>query len=371
LARLEAAGRWFAERGWRVVGLEVARTDNTYAWNVADGAESFQRVTLFHDSYHALSPRQIARKVGAALDHINPLAVATVGWSFPEARAALRWCRKNEAPVICMSASKRDDAPRQWWKEALKRRIVGQFDAALVGGRPHAEYAAELGIPPDRIFAGYDAVDNDYFGRESAKVRGHAGGLRAELGLPDCFFLSVGRFVPKKNVDRLLKAYAVCRRVMGELWGLVLCGGGDLEGDLRALADRLRLEGVRWPGFVQYPHLPKYYGLASAFVLSSTTEQWGLVVNEAMASGLPVLVSEKAGCRYDLVEDGANGFLFDPFDVDDMGDAMRRMATVSDADRAAMGRRSREIIARWGPERFAEGLWAAVQVGARDDDGSA
>jgi len=360
IARLEAAGRRFGEGG-RVVGLEVSRTDDTYAWGVTHGAECFERVTIFpHANYHDLAPRRISHAIGGALGRIKPEAVATVGWSFPEARAALRWCRLNGQPAICMSDSKRDDVPRRWWKEFLKRQVIRQFEAALVGGRPHAEYAAELGIPAERIFTGYDVVDNGYFAASAAEVRRQAAHWRRELALPEAFFLTCTRFIPVKNLFRLLDAYATYSVHAPSPWGLVICGGGELEAELKGQAGVLGLDSVRWPGFVQVSDLPKYYALASAFILPSIKDTWGLVVNEAMASGLPVLVSEKVGCRYDLVEDGANGYLFDPFDVDDMADAMRRMAALSDEERQAMGRRSEAIIADWGPERFAEGLWAAV-----------
>jgi len=362
IARLEAAGRRFGEGG-RVVGLEVARTDDTYVWSVVDGAECFERVTLFpHASYQDLPPRRVSHAICDTLDRINPEALAIVGWSFPEARAALRWCGRNGQAAICMSDSKRDDVPRRWWKEFLKRQVIRQFDAALVGGRPHVQYAAELGIPPGRIFTGYDVVDNGYFAASAAEVRRRAVHWRHQLKLPEAFFLTCTRFVPVKNLFRLLDAYAAYRARVPCPWGLVICGGGELEAEVKGHAGALALDSVRWPGFVQVGDLPKYYALASAFILPSIKDTWGLVVNEAMASRLPVLVSEKVGCRYDLVEDGANGYLFDPFDVDDMADAMCRMAALSDDERCAMGRRSEEIIADWGPERFAEGLWNAVQA---------
>ena len=101
--------------------------------------------------------------------------------------------------------------------------------------------------------------------------------------------------------------------------------GSDLAGD------------VILAGFKQYDELPAYYGLASAFVHASTTEQWGLVVNEAMASGLPVLVSDRCGCAPDLVEDGVNGFTFDPYDVEALAGLMQRVAAMTDERRQAMG----------------------------------
>jgi glycosyltransferase involved in cell wall biosynthesis len=116
---------------------------------------------------------------------------------------------------------------------------------------------------------------------------------------------------------------------------------------------------VLLPGFKQYPDLPTYYGLASAFIHASTTEQWGLVVNEAMASGLPVLVSNRCGCAPDLVQEGVNGFTFDPYDVQQLTQLMLRLSTFN-SQLSTMAAASRRIIANWGPNRFASGLKAAV-----------
>ena len=114
------------------------------------------------------------------------------------------------------------------------------------------------------------------------------------------------------------------------------------------------------PGFKQYEELPSYYAAAGAFIHASTTEQWGLVVNEAMASGLPVLVSNRCGCASDLVQDGVNGWTFDPTDEEQLAELMLKISS-DEALRSEMGRKSQEIIANWGPERFASGIADAVQ----------
>ena len=237
----------------------------------------------------------------------------------------------------------------------------------LVGGAPQAAYARELGIPEEAIFHGYDAVDNVYFAEQAARVRDMAEVERARLDLPVRFFLAASRFVAKKNLFRLLDAYAAYRQRTGAgAWHLVLLGDGALRAQIESRIVRLDLIGrVMLPGFKQYEELPAWYGLASAFVHASTTEQWGLVVNEAMASGLPVLVSERCGCVPDLVEDGINGFTFDPYDVEALAGLMQRVAAMTDERRAAMGRAGQLIIADWGPERFADGLMQAVQAALR------
>ena len=117
----------------------------------------------------------------------------------------------------------------------------------------------------------------------------------------------------------------------------MILGDGHLRPQLTRRVEQLGIaEDVLLPGFKQYDELPAWYGLAGAFVLASTTEQWGLVVNEAMASGLPVLVSERCGCAPDLVEDGVNGFTFDPYDVEGLAGLMQRVAAMTDEQRQAM-----------------------------------
>src|SRR5439155_16698329 len=159
----------------------------------------------------------------------------------------------------------------------------------------------------------------------------------------------------------LLRGFAGYRKAAGpDPWDLVLLGDGPLRPEVDRLIGELGLTGaVHLPGFQQYPDLPTYYGLAGAFVHASTSEPWGLVVNEAMAAGLPVLVSDRCGCAPDLVADGVNGFTFAPQDHARLAGLMCRIAADPDR-RLAMSRASRARIGPWGPERFADRLWAAA-----------
>jgi glycosyltransferase involved in cell wall biosynthesis len=95
--------------------------------------------------------------------------------------------------------------------------------------------------------------------------------------------------------------------------------------------------------------------LAQVYIHASTTDQWGLVVNEAMASGLPVIVSDRCGCAPDLVSEGDNGYTFDPYNVNQLAELMIKMDS-NDVDIKAMGRTSQNIISNWSPERFAQNL---------------
>lgn len=361
VARLRAVGD--ALGADRCVALELAAESREYAWDAVESSGFRRRTVITDRAYQDASAAHRVRKIVAALDAEDPEAVAINGWGFPEARAAAAWCRRRDRVAIVMSESQERDEPRVFYKEAVKRQVIRAFDAGLVSCESHVRYLEKLGMDRARIALGYDIVDNAHFTAGATAVRGRAVTERRSRGLPERYFLCSARFIPKKNLGRLMDAYAAYRDGSRErAWDLVVMGDGALRGDLELQRARLGLErSVHFPGFKQYGDLPAYYGLASAFILPSTSEQWGLVVNEAMASGLPVLVSEACGAA-SLVRGGENGFTFDPDDVGGMSRLMAHMAS-AEVDRDAMGRRSEQLIANWGPERFGKGMVEAIRMG--------
>jgi glycosyltransferase involved in cell wall biosynthesis len=356
-----------------VVAIEASGLDETYAWELVSGSDGFERLTLFPQADSQKLPKyRVAEGMAAALDRIKPTAAVIPGWSDSAALGALHWCVRNHVPAIVMSESTEWDTVRSGWREAIKERIVGLCSAALVGGKPHRDYMVELGMPAGSIFCGYDAVDNNYFLENLDKLKTDE--LKSEtrkvLGLPEKYFLASARFIGKKNLPRLLKAYSrYCELVSNselrtpnsEPWHLVLLGDGELRSSILQLRSSLGLDAyVHLPGFKQYPDLPTYYGLAQAFVHVSTIEPWGLVVNEAMASGLPVLVSKLCGCALDLVQEGVNGFTVDPYNVEEMANRLFEVSRFEPFRLTEMGVASQQIISDWGPNRFASSLASAV-----------
>lgn len=363
LARLRGAAEVLAREKIGLTAIAIASMDKTYAWNRVDESSACPTRVLFPQAiYEEINEGQLERRLEACLDELNPVAVALPGWAFTEARAGLDWCRRMRRSAILMSESSQADHFRLWPREFLKQRLVRRFGAALVGGRRHEAYARVLGVPRAAIFFGYDAVDNDYFTRNARRVRADAEAIRRNHHLPARFFLSSSRFIAKKNIDGLLRAFALYLARKPDGRDLVICGDGEERDRLHKIAQGLHIEQrVHWPGFVQYPELPVYYALADAFILASTTEQWGLVVNEAMASELPVLVSARCGCAPDLIEEGRNGFTFDPQSEEAIAEAMLKLPD-DPAQTARLGQASLEIINRWGPRAFGEGLLEAARI---------
>ena len=358
VARLRAAAH-----SCEVIAIEQSAETAEYRWRKVATPESVARITLSANDWGHRRDADSIDQITKALNSITPLrAVAIPGWSNLTALAALRWCIEQNMPCIVMTESGASDKSRSRSSEWIKTQILTLCSAALAGGSRHRDYLLELGLDQDRIFLGYDAVDNDYFRQKAEEVRGQRSEVRKDYGLPGNYFLASARFLPTKNLVTLLRAYAdYVRRSSALGWDLVLLGDGPLRSQLVAECESLRIIGkVHLPGFVQYEELPMYYALAGAFVHASISEPWGLVVNEAMASGLPLIVSRKCGCVPELLEEGRNGFSFSPENADELAALLLRMAAFSDAERELMARRSSRIVDSWSVERFANGLRDAV-----------
>lgn len=364
-ARLRALAARLALRGDRLIAYEVSGSERNYPWQRTAEPEPFEWTTLFPDGVlETLDPVSCRRAMLAALQSDRPDALGITGYARPESLAAVRWARRRGAPAILMSESQAVDRRRVWWKEMIKRQRVRWFDSALVGGPRHRAYLAQLGMPVHRIALGYNVVDNDYFASEASRVRESAAG---RLGLPRApYFLTVCRYVPEKNLIRLIQAFARYRKESDArtAWELVICGSGLGVAEVNAAVARSGCAAaIHQPGFLQIDELPRYYAHAGAFVLPSLSEPWGLVANEAAACGLPLLVSQSAGCVETLVpEPEATGSRFDPYDVEEMTTKLSWMASCPEEERAAMGRRAAETVANWGPDRFAQGALEALEL---------
>lgn len=362
--------RWQAFAQISGASCRVVELTNKDEFSVLEFSQTekldYARVTLFpRHSASKLTAIQISQHITRELDLQRPTCVCLNGYASPLALAALDWCLRHQVPALMMSESTVWDEPRKGWKEWFKSELIRLCPSALVGGSPHADYMVKLGMPRERTFLGYDVVDNKYFELGARKTRSQDSELRKKHGLPEKYFMACARFTPKKNLPRLVEAYAQYRQLCPSdvaPWDLVILGDGGGREPLLALCSKLGLEkNIHLVGAKPYQDLPTYYGLASAFIHASTTEQWGLVVNEAMASGLPVLVSNRCGCAQDLVQESVNGFTFDPYQLDDIAQKMFHLSTL-DSQLSTLGHASEKIIARWSPRRFAEGLSQAIEV---------
>lgn len=364
VARLNAAST-YAE----IFAIEFSATDQTYEWDLVATPSTFRRVTLFIDNPINSQPIKIVQKrVIQVLNEVKPDVVAIPGWDAPASLIALSWCLSHNIPSVLMSDSQQHDGKRYFWKEFVKNKIVKLHSSGFVAGSNHIDYLKFLGMPEANIVTGLDVVDNNFFIDGANKSNARETDLRKKLALPEKYFLSSSRFIEKKNIFTLLKAYKkYLKKNIKNYWQLVILGDGELRSKLISYRDELGLgDNVIFAGFKQYNELPPYYGLAEVFIHASTIEQWGLVINEAMACGLPVIVSSHCGCAPELVKSGINGFIFDPYDSDELAAHMHYISSDL-CDRIDMGKSSSEIISFWSLEVFALSLVAAAKKALKNN----
>jgi 1,2-diacylglycerol 3-alpha-glucosyltransferase len=307
----------------------------------------------------------LARAVWKKLNELRPSAVLVPGlYTLPGFAAAL-WAKLHGKRSILMSETTYRDYERVWWKELPKRLLMGAlFDYGIAGGKPHARYLRKLGFSPERIARFYDVVDNLFF-LEAADGARRSPKLREISRLPQAYFLYVGRLSPEKNVDSLVQSFARYHK-RGGTWSLVLVGDGPERAHLEQLCDALGIaDRVQFAGFKPTRDIIPYYAFAGCFVLPSIREPWGLVVNEAMASGLPVIVSSQCGCAEDLVEPGGNGYLFNAASAEDLTGRLTSMSGLDESTLGAMGQRSLQIIAGYSPQHWAAEVARIVQQPSR------
>lgn len=275
-------------------------------------------------------------------------AFVVPGWSLRSYWQAARACRRLGVPVMVRGDSQLGTPRRaalRLAKELAFPRVMKLFDGYLYVGQRNRAYLEHYGAPTDRLFFSPHCVDNAAFRAASQRAEGAAGRR----------VLFVGRLVPYK---RPLDVVAAAARLAaaGRPIELTIAGAGELEGDLRTAAQAAGL-GVTFLGFVNQSRLPEVYAAADALVLPSGAEEtWGLVVNEAMACGVPAVVSDAVGCGPDLVEPGVTGEVAPLDDVGALATAIDRVLTFDPAlTRHHLGERMKV----YSPEQAVTGILEA------------
>lgn len=306
--RCQACVAEFGDR-YEICGVEIATFDANYEWRGSIGADSFAKITLFPGVVRQkISTWRCFRRMVTACLRSRAKYVFLCNYDAPAVFFSAVVLRLFGRRLVIMQDSKFDDKQRRLLKEAAKSVLYRPYQAALVSGHRTKSYLAFLGIPEERIFIGYDTVS-------TSRIRRSAGSEPAPGGVPHAkrHFTVVARFVPKKNLGLALEAYAAyVAQHPGAPRELHLCGSGDLEPMLRQQAEQLKLRGVQFRGYLQEHEIARVLASSLALILPSVEEQHGLVINEAIAMGVPVLASDNCGARDLLVRSGVNGYIFEP-----------------------------------------------------------
>jgi glycosyltransferase involved in cell wall biosynthesis len=285
------------------------------------------------------------------------------GYAMVNSMVAMAAAKALGIPVLMRSDSTLRDRMRGGAKLAAKKVFFAglrqMIDGVLTAGTYNEEYWRYYTDGRVPLFHMPYAVDNDFFRQRSEEAAGRRGELLAELGMepgrPMILFASKLQY--RKHADHLLEAYKRLLERSALRPYLVIVGDGEARAELEAAA--AGVEGVRFCGFRNQSELPRFFDLASVFVLPARHEPWGLIVNEVMAAGRPVIVSDDVGCHPDLITNGVEGFVYPVGDVDALTEALRQVMGIPGlAER--MGESARARISGWGFEQNVAGLRQAI-----------
>jgi glycosyltransferase involved in cell wall biosynthesis len=295
------------------------------------------------------------------LEHNRPDVVVVSGWSTFGAQAAIIWCRVRRVPYVLVVES-HDYVPRRAWRRVVKNlvvpRIVRSAAGVLVTGSlvRASMIARGAGDKQIQIFA--NTIDVADFKSRADALAAKRSELRTFLGIRnhDVAVVCVARLVEDKALDTLIRAAAAA----GPPVVAVLVGEGAEQQRLEELASHLGVRVV-FTGVVDWNRIIEIYVASDVFALVSRHETWGVVVNEAAACGLPLVLSDHVGAAHDLLEVGQNGLLVPPDDVSATARALRELAA-DETMRLRFGQRSRQIMEEWGYARSVQSFVTLVET---------
>jgi glycosyltransferase involved in cell wall biosynthesis len=328
--------------------------------------EGYPHTILNHEELSGPRTEQIThyrKQIRNVLKHGTYRAVWVHGWHHPFAAAAWLESQALNIPLMLRAETFLGCVQGGWFKRLAHRMIFSrrfrQVKAFLAVGTLNHQLYRAYGAPEDHIFRVPYAVDNDFFQSRAKNAHPNSETLRAELGIEPgrTVILFCGKLITVKDPATLIQA-------VGQLEGnpvLLIAGDGALRSDLEELADKVAPGRIKFLGFKNQTELPALYDLCDVFVLPSAFEPWGLVVNEVMNAGKPVIVSDQVGCGPDLIAPGING---DIFRAGDVADLCRKLAPYCQSPdlREVAGTESLARINCWSFSEDLTGLQQALRI---------
>jgi glycosyltransferase involved in cell wall biosynthesis len=353
-ARLHALRTFLKNKNIDLQVIEIAGQGSPYHFAGSSKRPAWWSCLFPESEMEKLDLKHVRRVVNAKLNKLRPDVVFAGAIAFPSGANAVYWAIRNKKKVVIFDNARQEDVPRSVIVNWVKKQIYSVVDAVFCPAPAWGKTFEHFGFDKSQIFYGVNVVDNDFW-QTKMDV-----GLGFEL--PDSYMLAVGRQIPKKNFLTLLQAYHSYLERSKEPIHLVFIGEGDQRTKLEMYVNDFGLKQVVFIPFQTQQALRHIYHKASFFVLPSLYgETWGLVVNESMACGLPVLVSNQVGCASTLVAHGDNGYIFDPDNQEDLAQKIELITDLTHQERTAMGITSEVIISQWGLERFCSGAYDALE----------
>jgi glycosyltransferase involved in cell wall biosynthesis len=293
-----------------------------------------------------------------AIREFKPTVVNLTGYYDLASWAILFYCKIKGIKTILSNESTAGDHSRNNIKEFIKSLIIKQFDGFFNFGTLSKDYLLSLGGKTEQMLVNRNCVDNLAIRHIYERSVFYRSLEQKRLGLASKNFIFVGRLIDFKNLFHFLDAFGIAQKSSNQDWGVIILGDGELKNDLQSFVLEKKIQKFSFQQGVSWQQVPEYLALSDVLALPSYSEPWGLVVNEAMACGLPVLVSNKCGCAIDLVKNTENGFTFSPENLEELTNLLIKFMNMRDEDLSKMGNISEKIIKDYSPENVGREMYA-------------
>ncbi len=309
-----------------------------YHWKPAvDAPYRFGDMEIFSQVHERVG--QTSTDIVQSLIKFKPDAIYVPGWMDKEYLQAARVYKRRGIPVISgLDGQWRNTLTQRFGSRIAGTHLKKYIDIFWVAGERQAHFAKKMGFTGDKLWYGLYSCDWDTYSRVYRERNGNLSKA----------FLYIGRYVPDKGIDSLLKAYEQYRKAVDNPWKLLCVGTGPMVSKIE------QNTGVENLGFMQPDMLPSVMARAGAFIMPSLFEPWGVAIHEAVSAGLPVICSEACGAGVHLVQDSYNGYQFKTGDIKQLTYQMTKLSLLSASELKAMGSASFELSKQFTPQRWAD-----------------
>lgn len=322
--------------------IETNPTSKTYLWKQKFQSK-YNIFKLNKKSRDSFTNNELAQEINRLLYAKHPDIIFITGWYHKVHHYLLFKSFQKRIPLVLLSDSRFQDEKRFFFKEFIKRLLIKGFSSAIVAGIESRNYLVKLKFSNELIFTPYDVVDNNYFLNHKNLEK-----------IPySNYFLCVARFIKRKNHKNLIKAFEIYKKNNGKL-NLLMIGFGPEEKSIKKEINKSSFKkSIFIDSWKQINKLPTFYKNSKAVILASFTDQWGLVINEAMACGKPCLVSKNCGCYLDLIENSKTGWGFDSNNPNELASLLHKVDSLNDLELKEIEKNIKYKISRYDLKNFA------------------
>jgi len=347
--RLYYLRNYLSDHGISLKVIEIFGQSSAYSFDKAVCHENWWECLFPDDKINGLNTRTVKKKIHSRLDEIQPDVIIAGAIAFTSGAIGLQWAKRNKKKIIIF-----DDAKHSFYRRTLLTRFVKQTltlqgDAFLIPSHDYDEEYLNWGVDKKDLYYGLSCINNKYYHK---KERGYSKENYRTI-------ICVARLVPIKNIKGLLYSWQNIQKKFSN-YRLVIVGDGPQYQQLRQIVKELSLTSVHLLGALNPKNIAKIYSESEAFILPSFHEGWGFVVNEAMASGLPVLLSNRINAGTSLLKEGYNGFFFDPNHINEISDAIIKYINTPPVKKIEMSKNARLAIRKYNYRFLGNELLRAI-----------